>query len=50
MFLFKGKIDDVRLYDRELDEDEIALVMESEATAVKALGKLAITWGQLKTD
>ena len=50
LFLFKGKIDDVRLYDRELDEDEIALVMESEATAVKALGKLAITWGQLKTD
>ena len=32
------------------NEDEIALVMESEATDVKALGKLAITWGQLKTD
>jgi hypothetical protein len=48
-YLFKGKIDEVRLYDRPLDEKEIAAVMESEGLAVEAEGKLALTWGQLKT-
>ena len=33
-----------------LDEDEIAAVMESESLAVEAVGKLATTWGELKTD
>ena len=47
-YLFKGKIDEVRVYDRELDEDEIAAVMESESLAVEASGKIAVTWGQLK--
>ena len=37
-----------RLYDRVLDEDEIAAVMESDGLAVEAVGKLAITWGKLK--
>lgn len=47
-YRFVGKIDDVRLYDRVLDEDEIALVISSQVTPVEALGKIAITWGQLK--
>lgn len=47
-YLFKGIIDEVRLYDRALDEDEISAVMESESLAVEAAGKLALTWGQLK--
>ncbi len=47
-YLFKGKIDEVRVYNRELDENEIAAVMESDSLAVEPSGKLAITWGQLK--
>ncbi len=48
-YLFKGIIDEVRLYNRVLDEDEIAAVMDSESLAVEASGKIAVTWGQLKT-
>jgi hypothetical protein len=49
-FLFVGKIDDVRLYDRELSEDEIELVMASEATAVESSGKISTIWGSLKVN
>ena len=47
-YFFKGVIDEVLIYDRELDEDEIAAVMKSESFAVEPSGKLAVTWGQLK--
>ena len=48
-YLFNGKIDEVILYNRALSADEIAAVMERESlTAVQPVGKLAITWGQLK--
>lgn len=47
-YRFVGKIDEVRLYDRVLDEDEIASVMESDSLDVEASGKIAVTWGQLK--
>ena len=47
-YRFVGLIDEVRLYNRELDEDEIAAVMESDSLAVEPSGKLAVTWGQLK--
>ncbi len=47
-YLFKGIIDEVRLYNRVLGEKEIAAVMESESLDVKASGKLAVTWGHLK--
>ena len=47
-YLFKGIIDEVRLYNRVLNEKEIAAVMESDSLAVEASGKLAVTWGQLK--
>lgn len=47
-YLFKGRIDEVRLYDRPLDEDEIEAVMKSEGLAVEAFRKIAVKWGQLK--
>jgi hypothetical protein len=46
-YLFKGKVDEVRLYDRALSADEIESVMNNP-TAVEASGKIAVTWGQLK--
>ena len=50
-FFFKGMIDEVRIYDRELSVDEIASVMENEAeaAAVEVSDKLTVTWGHLKT-
>jgi hypothetical protein len=50
MFFFVGIIDDVRLYDRELSEADIAAVMDGEITAVEPSGKLAAMWGQLKRN
>ena len=50
MFFFVGIIDDVRLYDRELSEADIAAVMDGEITAVAPSGKLATMWGQLKRN
>ena len=47
-YRFRGMIDEVRVYDRALNEDEIITVMESNPTAVEASGKIAVTWGQLK--
>ena len=48
-YRFYGKIDEVRLYDRVLTENEIAKVMDSQSLDVEPSGKLAITWGQIKT-
>lgn len=48
-YLFNGIIDEVRLYDRVLTENEIASVMDSQSLDVEPSGKLAITWGQIKT-
>lgn len=47
-YLFKGIIDEVRIYNRELDEKEVASVMKSELADVHAAGKLATTWGDIK--
>ena len=47
-YFFNGIIDEVRIYNRVLDEDEIATAMEGPLTAVEALDKIAVTWGQLK--
>lgn len=47
----KGMIDEVAVYDTALDEDELADVMESltkQFQAVEAVGKLTVTWGDLK--
>ena len=50
-FFFKGMIDEVRIYNRELNANEIVSVMKSEAAAaaVQAANKLTVTWGYLKT-
>lgn len=48
-FYFRGKIDEVQLYNRALSEDEIKSLMGEQLTAVEASGKIAVTWGQLKT-
>ena len=47
-YRFKGKIDEVRIYDRELSADEVSTVMESETAPVEPSGKLATTWAKLK--
>ncbi len=47
-YLYKGKIDDVRVYNRALNADDIAAVMSGELTAVEPAGKLATTWAKLK--
>lgn len=47
-YRFLGIIDEVRIYDRVLTEDEIADVMESESLDVEPSGKIAVTWGQIK--
>ena len=49
-YLFKGKIDEVRVYGHALSEAEITAVMETQVTAVEASGKLAMTWATLKTQ
>ena len=48
-YRFVGKIDDVRLYDRVLDDTEIASVIASQVTPVESFGKIAVTWGHLKS-
>lgn len=48
-YLFKGKIDEVRLYDRVLTKDEIAAVMDSDSLDVEPSGKIAVTWGEIKS-
>ena len=44
---FPGKIDEVRLYEKTLSEDDIQKVMETPQD-VEARGKLTTTWGKLK--
>ncbi|MDE0690501.1 MAG: LamG domain-containing protein [Candidatus Poribacteria bacterium] len=44
---FPGKIDEVRLYEKTLSEDDIQKVMEIPQD-VEARGKLTATWGNLK--
>ena len=47
---FAGIMDDVAVFSRALDEDEIALIMDSVETflPVEPQGKLATQWGNLK--
>ena len=49
---FAGLMDDMQVWKRGLTHDEVKSVMEdgiSAITAVEAVGKLATTWGNLKT-
>ena len=45
---FDGVMDDVRVYNRGLTEEEIRQIMEGKDAAVSPSGKLAVTWGVIK--
>jgi len=49
-YIFEGIIDEVRLWNRALSEEEINTFMDQgvEALAVEAAGKISTTWGRLK--
>ncbi len=47
-FVHKGRLDEVRLYDRALSEKEVSNNLEAEGLAVESAGKLSLTWGQIK--
>lgn len=49
-YLFSGIIDEVRIYDKALTEDEVEQNYEaqSQSFAVEPAKKLAITWGEAK--
>ena len=49
-YVFAGIIDEVRLWNRALSEDEINTFMKQgvDALAVEAAGKLSTTWSRLK--
>ncbi len=46
---FEGKVDEFVMYSRALSKDEIKAVFENDFLAVEAHGKLATTWGKLKS-
>ncbi len=51
--LFLGLIDEVRIWNRALSEDEIRTEMETgyqPGTAVDPRQKLSITWGTIKSS
>jgi len=48
--LFLGIIDEVRVYNRALDENEIIHNMSAEGLAVEKSGKLASTWGDIRSS
>ncbi|MBD3182367.1 hypothetical protein GF312_08750 [Candidatus Poribacteria bacterium] len=45
---FHGLLDDIRIYNRVLTEDEIIEVMEGLQKSVEAANKLPVTWGNIK--
>lgn len=45
---FKGTIDEVRFWNKALNEQEIANGMKASVMAVEAAGKLATVWGKIK--
>ena len=47
---FLGLIDEVRIWNRALSEDEILSEMETSLTPVEPLGKLSTTWAALKSQ
>jgi hypothetical protein len=48
---FSGAVDEARIYNRALDEGEVVQNFEAKSNdlAVEAVGKLAITWGGIKS-
>jgi len=47
---FSGVIDEVRVYDRALNQNEVKQNMSAEGLAVERLDKLAVTWGDIKSS
>jgi len=45
---YTGLLDDARLYNRALSGDEIKLLAKLGGMAVHSVGKLSITWGEMK--
>jgi len=45
---FKGKLDEIRLYDKALTEENVLQNMNSEGMALDAFAKLSISWGEIK--
>ena len=45
----KFYLDDLYVYDRALDADEVEDVMDGKLLPVEPENKLATTWGQMKT-
>ncbi|MDA1193227.1 MAG: LamG domain-containing protein [Candidatus Poribacteria bacterium] len=45
---FNGMVDEFYLFNRALDETEIAALMNSEGLSVEPSGKLPLMWGKLK--
>ena len=51
--LYSGRIDEVRLYNRALSDDEVKQNFDSRAIggiAVESLDKLVETWGKIKAS
>jgi hypothetical protein len=46
---FAGKVDEFVMYSRALPKEEIRAVFENDFLAVDARGKVATTWGRLKS-
>jgi len=47
---FKGIIDEVRVYNRALEENEVKQNMNAKSLAVESYNKLAGTWGNIKDE
>jgi len=47
-FKYSGLMDEVALWNRALNENEIKTAMQGISLAIEYKGKLAITWGKLK--
>ena len=47
---FEGIIDEVRIYNRALDESEVKANMISDGTAVNPADKVASMWGKIKSQ
>jgi hypothetical protein len=45
---FKGRLDEIRLYDRALSEAEVLQNYTAEGLPVEPAGKLELTWGKIK--
>jgi hypothetical protein len=43
-------VDEVRIYDRPLSEEEILQNMEAEGMSVEPADKLVETWGKIKVS